>query len=339
MDGRQRMLLACSGGLPDRPPVWLMRQAGRYLPEYRELRAKYSFGQMIRTPEVAVEATLQPLRRFPVDAAILFSDILTVLDAGGAGVAWDDGGPRIHKPFTGPQDLDRLRSVVVSSSLAYVGEAVARLREVMPPGKALIGFAGAPLTLAAYFVEGGASRDLRSLKALFYQEPALASELLGALADLVGDLLRMQVDAGAEVVQIFDTWAGLLSPWDWAAFGLPAVRRAIARIGRKIPVILYLRGAASHLDAALESGASVLSIDASMSLSAARARVGPTFGLQGNLDPAELLAPPKHIRTRVLEMIREAGPAAYVVNLGQGLFPEVPISAVETFVGAVCGIA
>jgi uroporphyrinogen decarboxylase len=335
MNGRDRMLLACRGGRPDRPPVWLMRQAGRYLPEYRDLRASHSFAEMVRTPEVAVEASLQPLRRFPVDAAILFSDILTVLDAGGADVSWDEGGPRIHRPFSGPSDVERLRIVRVPEALGYVAEATARLRASMPSDLALIGFAGAPLTLAAYFVEGGADRDLRGLKALFYREPALASSLLEALADMVVELLRLQIDAGADLVQVFDTWAGLLSPQDYAAFGLPATQRVVARLQRDVPVILYLRGAASHLPAALESGASVLSIDSSLPLSRARAMVGPQMALQGNLDPAELLAPPERIRTRVREMIRDAGPAAYVVNLGQGLFPDVPIEAVDTFVRAV----
>lgn len=335
MDGRDRMIAACRGEDVDRPPVWLMRQAGRYLPEYRELRARHPFWEMVRTPSLAVEATLQPLRRFPVDAAIIFSDILVVLDAIGADVVFEgSGGPVIRRRFASAEDLERAAHADVRTRIGYLGEAVAELCAAVHPHHAVIGFAGAPLTLAAYWAEGGASKDLRGLKGLFYRSPDLVTGLMDRLADAVADLLILQIEAGADLVQVFDTWAGLLAPDDYAAIAAPAVRRVVDRIGGRVPVLLYLRGAAAHLEAAAGTGADVLSIDASLGLADARRRC-PGVGLQGNLDPAWLLAPPDRLRARVRQMVRDAGPSGYIANLGQGLFPECPVEGVEAFVDAI----
>jgi len=336
MSPRERMLAACRAQRVDRPPVWLMRQAGRYLPEYLAVRAKHSFWEVVRTPELAVEVTLQPLRRYDVDAAIVFSDILVIPEAMGAGVVYGKGGPTMTRPFEGEEDLARLNDVDVASSLDYVGGAVRLLSENIHPKLALIGFAGAPLTLASYLVEGGPSKDIRHLKALAYHDPDMARRLLFGLADKVADLLRLQVEAGADVVQVFDSWAGLLTPADYEALALPAVRRVFARIADlDVPKILYLRGAASHLEAAATAGADVLSIDQTLRLSDARARLGPDFPLQGNLDAAELLGPPERIRCRVQEQAAQTGGQAWIANLGQGLVPDIPPEGVKAYVDAV----
>ena len=330
------MISACLGEAVDRPPVWLMRQAGRYLPEYLELRARHRFWKILRDPELAVEATLQPLRRFDVDAAILFSDILVVLEAMGAGVSYQTGGPVIERPVRSAADLGQCRAVRVSDDLAYVGEAMMLLREDLPRELAIIGFAGAPLTLAAYLVEGGPSRDLRHLKALAYRDPGLADAILSHLTEVVEELLILQVQAGADLVQLFDSWAVYLSPEDYQLLALPYIRRIREHLkDAGVPAILYLRGAASHLGSAASAGYDMISVDQSIGLADARARLGPNVGLQGNLDPAELLGPPERIRSQVRRMIAAAGPTRYVVNLGQGLVPDIPVKGVAAFVDAV----
>ncbi len=333
---RERMLAACRGQVTDRPPVWLMRQAGRYLPEYLAVRAKHSFWEVVRSPELAVEVTLQPLRRYALDASIVFSDILVIPEAMGAGVVYGKGGPTMTRPFEGEDDLARLAEVDVAHSLDYVGGAVRLLSEHVHPERALIGFAGAPLTLASYLVEGGPSRDVRHLKALAYRDPDMARRLLAGLADKVADLLRLQVEAGADLVQVFDSWAGLLAPGDYEALALPAVRRVFARIADlDVPKIYYLRGAASHLKAAASAGADVLSIDQTLRLDQARAILGPEVPLQGNLDAAELLGPHERIRCRVREQYEQAGSRGWIANLGQGLVPDIPPEAVGAYVDAV----
>jgi uroporphyrinogen decarboxylase len=333
---RDRMLAACRGQAVDRPPVWLMRQAGRYLPEYRALRERHGFWDLVRRPELSVELALQPLRRFAVDATIVFSDILVLPDAMGARVQYEGAGPRLERPFQGEDDLARLADMDLRRDLAYLGEAVAGLAAAVHPERAVIGFAGAPLTLAAYLVEGGASKDLRGLKALAYRDPELARRLLEGLADRVAELLRLQVEAGADLVQVFDSWAGLLSPRDYRDLALPAVRRVFSRIADLgVPRVLYLRGAASHLEAAAESGADVLSVDQSVTLAQARARLGPGSVFQGNLDPAELFGPPARIRARVRDLCAEVGGRGWIANLGQGVVPEIPVEGVAAFVDAV----
>jgi uroporphyrinogen decarboxylase len=336
MSSRERLLAACRAEPVDRPPVWLMRQAGRYLPEYREVRARHSFWEMVRTPELAVEVTLQPLRRYQVDAAIIFSDILVIPEAAGSGVVYGKGGPTMTRSFEGEDDLARLADVDVAESLAYVGGAVRLMCEHIHPRLALYGFAGAPLTLAAYMVEGGPSKDLRHLKALAYRDPDMARRLLFGLADKVADLLRLQVEAGADVVQVFDSWAGLLSPDDYKALALPAVRRVFARIADlEVPKVLYLRGAASHLRAAATAGADVLAIDQTLRLADARAILGPDVVLQGNMDAAELFGPPERIRCQIQDQHQQTGGRGWIVNLGQGLVPDIPPEGVKAFVDAV----
>lgn len=335
MRRRDRFLAACGKEPVDRPPVWLMRQAGRYLPEYLALRERHDFWTILREPELALEVALQPLRRFDLDATILFSDILVLLDAMDAGVVYD-GAPKITRPFEGAADLGRVEAADVRGRLGYVGEAMARLVAVAGHDRAVIGFAGAPLTLAAYLVEGGPASDLRGLKAMAYQDPPLARALLDGLARAALDLLLLQVEAGADVVQIFDSWAAKLSPADYAALAVPPLRAMVDRLHAesRAKVAVYVRGAASHLEAAASTGCDVLGIDSSVEMDAARRRLPGGPALQGNLDPAELLGPPTRIRARVQELVARAGRVGTVVNVGQGLSPDVPVAGVEAFVSA-----
>lgn len=337
MNGRERMIAACRGEAVDRPPVWLMRQAGRHLPEYNELRGTYGFWDMVRTPELAAAVTLQPIRRYGMDAAVVFSDILIVLEAMGARVRFVNGrGPVVDEPVNTRAALERLRPVDAEEAFGYLAQALRILARELHPETALIGFAGAPFTLAAYLVEGRSSRDVRTLKALAYNDPRLASDILTRLAHVVGDLLLLQIRAGADVVQLFDTWAGYLSPEDYRDLSLPWTRAIVERLQETgVPVILYLRNAAGHLEAAAETGCHVLSVDSSLRLADARRRLPASVGLQGNLDPAELLGPPERIRRRVRSLIDDATGGGYVVNLGQGVTPDVPIAGVEALVSAV----
>lgn len=336
MNGRERMIAACRGEAVDRPPVWLMRQAGRHLPEYNKLRGAHSFWEMVRTPDLAAEVTLQPVRRYGMDAAVVFSDILIVLEAMGAEVRFAAGGPVLTEPVTTRAALERLRPVDPEVSFDYLDQVLRILARELHPTTALIGFAGAPFTLAAYLVEGQSSRDVRNLKALAYNDPELARDILTTLAGVVSDLLLLQVRAGADVVQLFDTWAGYLSPEDYETLSLPYNRMIVNNLREAgVPVILYLRNAAGHLEAAATTGCQVLSVDSSLRLADARRRLPSSVGLQGNLDPAELLGPPERIKQRINSLIADAAGGGYVVNLGQGVTPDVPISGVEALVSAV----
>jgi len=336
MNGRERMLAACRGHEVDRPPVWLMRQAGRYLPEYRELRSRHGFWEMIRTPELAVEATLQPIRRFPVDAAILFCDILVVLDAMGIGVRYEEGGPVLSPQVRTAEGLAALKDVDRLSAFSYVSEAIDQLCRELHPRCAVIGFAGAPFTLAAYLIEGGPARDVSVLKALAYRDPKLYDSIASLIAGVVIELLRVQAKAGADIVQLFDTWAAHLSPDDYRTLALPYSRRVIAGLADlEVPVILYIRNAAGLLEEAAESGCHVLSVDGSLRLSDARRRLEGRISLQGNFDPALLQAPPDLIRRTVRAGVDAMRGTGYIVNLGQGLRPDTPLEGVEAFVRAV----
>jgi len=336
MSGRERMIAACRGEAVDRPPVWLMRQAGRHLPEYNQLRGKHSFWEMVRTPELAAEVTLQPVRRYGMDAAVVFSDILIVPEAMGAEVKFEIGGPVVTEPVVSREVLEKLQPVDAEKSFGFLDKTLRILCNELHPETAVIGFAGAPFTLAAYLVEGKSSRDVRNLKALAYNDPDLARDILQQLTTAVTDLLLMQVRAGADVVQLFDTWAGYLSPDDYEALCLPWNRMIVERLKETgVPVILYLRNAAGHLEIAANTGCDVISVDSSLRLADARRRLPASVGLQGNLDPAELLGPPERIKQKIRALIKDAAGGGYVVNLGQGVTPDVPISGVEALVAAV----
>ena len=336
MLSKDRFMAACRGEKVDRPPVWLMRQAGRYLPEYREIKKDHSFWDIVRSPNLAFEVSMQPLNRFEVDAAIVFSDILIVLDSMGASVSYDDGGPSICPMVRHYGDCVRLSPVDATMAFDYVGDTVRALAHRLHPDKAVIGFAGAPFTLASYLVEQGPNRSLENILAMYTEQRSLYEEIIAQISDVIVDLLALQVEAGADVVQIFDTWAGKLDLDQYVDMALPAVKRVIERTRKlDVPVIMYSRNSKHLLEAAASSGCDVLSIDCSLSLEEARARLGPGLPLQGNMDPAILKKPADEIKRAVTEMIRAMEGTGYIVNLGQGLVPDIPVEGVEAFVDAV----
>jgi uroporphyrinogen decarboxylase len=331
------MLAACRCEEVDRPPVWLMRQAGRYLPEYRRLKQERDFWTLVRTPELASEVTLQPVRRFGMDAAIVFCDILVVPDAMGIDVSYGEGGPVLSPLVSSMADVERLRPVDASAAWPYLARALGLVRERLDD-RALVGFAGAPFTLAAYMIEGRISPELAGIKSLAYNSPELLEALLARLATTVGDLLALQVGAGADLVQLFDTWAGRLAPDDYERWALPAVQAVVERVHELgVPVILYVNGAAGLIGPMAQSGCDVLSVDARVRLSDVRGTLGDSVALQGNLDPIRLLGPLDGIRSCTRALVDETGGRGHVVNLGHGVLPPTPVEAVEAFVQSVTG--
>jgi len=328
-------LAALCGERPVHRPIWLMRQAGRYLPEYQAVRARHSFVRMCQTPELACEITLQPVRRFGFDAAILFNDILVPLEPLGTSFVFTEEGPRLEHPVRDEADMAALRTFDPREELGYVAEAVRLIRRELV-GTPLIGFAGAPFTLAAYLVEGGGSKDHRRIKTLMYRRPELFAALLAKLADTVASYLRMQIEAGADAVQLFDSWAGVLAPADYARFELPAVQRIFAALADTgAPRLLFVKGGASHLESAVQSGADALSLDWTVDLAGAAPWLGG-LPVQGNLDPLALYAEPAEIARRAHAVCRAGDAAAgHVFNLGHGILPDTPLAGVEALVEAV----
>lgn len=320
-----------------------MRQAGRSLPEYRALRAKWAFQDLITNPEVAAEVTLQPVRRHGVDAAIFFSDIITSAQAIVPGVSIEQGrGPVIEQPFRTMADVDRLRGFVPKEHTPYVVEAVQRCAaELDPMGVPLIGFAGAPFTVATYLVEGGKSKEFVHTKTLMRKDPDTWFALLDALADMALATLQGQVEAGASAVQLFDSWAGILSERDYREFAMPAsqkVLNGLANLG--VPRIHFGVGTGELLGAMGEAGADIVGVDWRVALADARKRVGPTKGLQGNLDPVMLLAPADALESDVHRILEDAKAAAspgtgYIFNLGHGVLPETDPDAISRVVQIV----
>jgi len=331
----RRFLDACFGRPVDRAPAWMMRQAGRYLPEYREVRRRVSFIDLCRDPDLAAEVSLQPFRRFAPDGVIFFSDILVPVQAMGVRVEFDKNGPKIPHPIRTGDDVLRLRRFDPAADLRFTGEILKRLRGEVGDSAAVIGFAGAPWTLACYLVEGASSKSFAPIKQMMGWGQRTLEGLLNLLADVVGDVLSFQITSGAQAVQIFDTWAGELSREDYRRWALPAVTRAIAGIRRNgQPVILYVNGCSHLLEAMNESGADVLSVDWRLSLAEARQRL-PERALQGNLDPGVLLWGTRDVRRRVRAMLAETRGIGHVVNLGHGVLPQTPIESAEAFFDAV----
>ncbi|HEY7924759.1 MAG TPA: uroporphyrinogen decarboxylase [Vicinamibacteria bacterium] len=325
-----RFLRACRREPVDRTPVWFMRQAGRYMPEYRALREKHSLLELVRTPELAVEVTLQPLRALPLDAAILFSDLLVPLAPLGIPFDFQKGeGPVIEKPVRSAADVAALRRFDPRDELKPTLEAIRLLRrELRVP---LIGFAGAPFTLASYAIEGGGSRHFAKTKALLYGDPATWHRLAGLLADVVADYLRAQVEAGAQALQLFDSWVGALDELDYRELVLPHVRRIFdALADLDVPKIHFGTGTGHLLAAQREAGGSVIGVDWRTPLDEARRLVGDGVAVQGNLDPTLLFAPRERLLARVDDVLRRAnGRPGHVFNLGHGILPETPVEAVR----------
>jgi uroporphyrinogen decarboxylase len=318
-----RFVAACRGEAVDTVPVWFMRQAGRSLPEYREVRKRAGMLEIVRTPELAAEVTLQPVRRLGVDAAILFSDIVVPLVAIGFDISLEAGtGPVVAEPFRSADDLRRLRPLEPETDMPYLLETVRLLvKELQVP---LIGFAGGPFTLASYLVEGGPSKNQARTKALMYRDPATWQALTVALADLAVASLRAQVDAGAGALQVFDSWAGFLSPDDYRRYVLPASRRLFAGVADLgVPRIHFGVGTGELLELLAEAGADVVGVDWRVPLDKARDRLGTGVAVQGNLDPACCLAPWEVVAERVADVLRaNGGRPGHVFNLGWGVLPQ-----------------
>jgi len=329
-------LAACRGEPVERTPIWIMRQAGRYLPEYRAVRAAVDFLTLCKTPELAARVTLQPVERFGLDAAILFSDILIPAEA--LGLRFDfNPGPVLEQPLRDAWAIGRLEPREVREAVPYVFETVRILRRELPPRTALIGFAAAPLTLAAYLVEGRGSKGFEHVKRLLYDEPAAAHDLLRKIATLTEAYLRAQVEAGAQAIQLFDTWAGLFDPATYAEFGLRWSRAVLDELGDLgVPRIYFALDASHLLETMRASGADVIGVDWRLPPDIVSERLGGGFPLQGNLDPAVLLAAPSVVEQRAREVLdRARGLPGHVFNLGHGVLPGTPPENVETLVRTV----
>lgn len=337
MDELDRFLTACGNGVPDRPPVWLLRQAGRYMPEYRKLRRKHSFREIIDSPELAARVTLQPLKRFRMDASIIFSDILVVPLALGVKVLYPDRGVGLEPAIGSQADLRGLRWSTFTKHLGHGAAAIRNVRRAVGPRFPIIGFAGAPFTLACYMIEGG-GRDSSFMKTrkLMASRPDFLDGFLGRLVETVAASLSLQREASADALMLFDSLVEILSPEDYARFALShaeAVIRAVRPLGA--PVIYHARGAGSPVPRIAESGADVLSVDWRRSLREVKRLSGGKLAVQGNLDPAHLFEDEAVLRSRVRSMIEETGGRGHIVNLGAGIFPDAPVRGVAAFVDEV----
>ncbi len=333
-------LRACRREPVERTPIWMMRQAGRYLPAYRAVRSKASFLDLCHQPALACEVTLQPIAEYGFDAAILFSDILITLPPMGLDIAFPDKGPVIGNPVRDRAAIDRLRVPDATAELGFVLDAVRLIRQELPAGTPLIGFAGAPFTLVTYAVEGGGSKEYSHTKALLFGDPAGADALLEKMADTVAGYLIAQLEAGAQAVQIFDSWAGILSPADFERYALRWAKHVIARVrahpaSAGAPIIYFVNGCAPYLASYATSGADVLGVDWRIDIDTVRAAVGDGVALQGNLDPGALFASPDELRRRVREVLDRAGPVGHVFNLGHGVQPATDPGQVRIMVDTV----
>jgi uroporphyrinogen decarboxylase len=330
------ILRTLRGEPTERVPVWMMRQAGRYLPEYMVLREKYGFFERCQTPELAAAITLQPVDIIGVDAAILFSDILVVPQAMGLEVQLiESKGPVLPNPILTTADLPRVHVPDVDESLGYVFSAIRLIKEQLNNRVPLIGFAGAPWTLLCYMVEGKGSKTFDKAKQFCYTQPALAHTLLQMITDTTIAYLKAQAKAGADMLQIFDSWGGLLSPHDFETYSLKYIRQIVAATKDIVPTIIFAKGAWQSLDAMAATGAAGLGIDWCIKPTFARQLAGNNITLQGNFDPAKLLAPIPVIEQEVTDMLNAFGSSRYIANLGHGILPNVPVDHAKAFVNTV----
>ncbi|MBO9151164.1 uroporphyrinogen decarboxylase [Chitinophaga sp. GCM10012297] len=342
MSGLQNDLLlkALAGAPVSRPPVWMMRQAGRFLPDYIKLRDKYSFFERCQTPELATEITVMPVDQVGVDAAIIFSDILVVPQAMGMEVQLvEKVGPLLPQPIKSAADLARIEIPDVNDRLHYVMDALKLTKQTLAGRVPLIGFAGAPWTLLCYMVQGKGSKTFDEAKTFCYTQPEVAHELLNRVTETTIAYLKAQVLAGADVVQIFDSWGGLLSPEDFEEFSLRYIRRIVAALQGVAPVIVFAKGAWFALEEMAATGAQGLGLDWCIKPQLARQFAGPGVTLQGNFDPAQLMKPIPEIQKSVKNMINAFGPQRYIANLGHGILPNIPVDHAKAFVEAVKSFA
>jgi uroporphyrinogen decarboxylase len=330
------LLQALNGEIPERTPVWMMRQAGRYLPDYIKLRKQYSFFERCQTPELAAEITIQPVDQIGVDAAIIFSDILVVPQAMGMEVQLvESKGPLLPEPIRSPNDLERILIPDVEDRLSYVFDAIRLTKSYLNGRVPLIGFAGAPWTLLCYMVQGQGSKTFDGARAFCYSQPRTAHRLLEMITETTIAYLKGQARAGADVIQLFDSWGGLLSPDDFGHLSLPYIRRIVAALKDIVPTIIFAKGAWFALPEMAATGAHGLGIDWCIRPEAARQLAGDRVALQGNFDPAKLLAPIPVIQKEVKAMLDSFRGYPHIANLGHGILPEVPVDHAKAFVEAV----
>jgi len=329
-------LRALQGETVERPPVWMMRQAGRYLPEFMKIREKYDFFTRCQTPELASEITVQPIRRFGMDAAILFSDILVIPQAMQIEVQMKpDFGPYLPNPIRSQKDVDRVLVPDVYEELDYVMQAIAATKEKLQDEIPLIGFAGSPWTILCYCVQGQGSKTFDKAKEFCFTQPQAAHNLLQKITDTTISYLKAKVNAGVNAVQVFDSWGGMLSPHDYKEFSWAYIQQIIDALKEETQVIVFGKGCWFALSDMAKSGAAALGVDWTCSAQNARYLTGGKITLQGNFDPARLLSPPEVIKKMVTQMINEFGKDQYVVNLGHGILPNVPVENAKAFIDAV----
>jgi len=334
---KDRLIRACRREPVDRTPVWMMRQAGRYLKEYRAIRQNTSFLDLCKNVDLAAEVSLQPLRIVGVDAVIFFSDILIPVEAMGVNVGLTDKGPEIEHPIRTMADVRSLRIPDPASEVPFVGNILKRLRSELRDEVPLIGFSGAPWTLASYMIEGGGSKSFAEIKKMAFSEPETLRALFDKLAGTIIAYLKFQIESGAQVVQLFDTWAGELTRRDYETFALPAVQRIFSEIGNRVPRILYVNGCANILESMAASGADVLSIDWRISIAEAMSRVGDRVAIQGNLDPCTLLGSEANLKSTAKAILENAGPRGHIFNLGHGILPSTPVENAKALIDFVKG--
>jgi uroporphyrinogen decarboxylase len=310
----------------------MMRQAGRYLKEYRDIRANVGFLELCKNTDLAAEVSLQPYRILRVDAVIFFSDILIPVEAMGVDVSLTDKGPEIGEPIRSRRDVEKLRVPDPAAEVPFVGSIIKKLRKDLQNQVPLIGFAGAPWTLASYMIEGGSSKSFAEIKSLAYREPRVLHQLLDKLASTISSYMLYQIEAGAQVIQLFDTWAGELNRPDYEEFALPYTKKIFEAVGNRVPRILYLNGTSAILESMAASGADVISLDWRISIAEARRRVGAGIALQGKLDPCVLLGSRERIAAKTKEIIEQAGPTGHILNLGHGILPPTPVENARAFI-------
>ena len=323
------LLRAARGEIVERPPVWMMRQAGRYMKIYRDLREKYpSFRERSENPDLSLEISLQPWRAFQPDGVIMFSDILTPLT--GMGIPFDiieSKGPIIDPPIRTAAQIAAVRPLDPEESLPFVKTVLQNLRSEVGNKAGVLGFVGSPWTLAAYAIEGKSSKDYANIKRMAFSEPALLHTLLGKIADSIATYVKFQIDSGAQIVQLFDSWAGHLSPMDYDVFALPYQQRVIRQVKEThpdTPLVIYISGSAGVLERMGQTGADIVSVDWTVDMADARRRLGPDMGVQGNVDPGVLFGSKDFIRDRMIDTVKKAGKHKYILNLGHGILPGTP---------------
>jgi uroporphyrinogen decarboxylase len=336
MSRADRFIKACRREAVDCTPVWMMRQAGRYLPEYREIRTKRTFLEMCKTPEVAAEVTIQPVRRYEIDAAIIFADILLPLEPMGIGLEFAKGeGPLIHNPVRTMADVLKLKSIDAASQIEYLMKAIKIVLKELGGKVPLIGFSGAPFTLASYVIEGGGSRNYEHAKTMMFAEPRAWHKLMEHLTGVIINYLNAQIDAGVQVVQLFDSWVGALGPSDYREFVLPHQKNVIAGIKKSVPLIHFANGATHLLEMVAEAGGDVIGLDWRCDLDIAWKRIGLDKAIQGNLDPITLFGSKEFIRKRTKEILdRAGGRNGHIMNLGHGILQQTPLESAAEFINA-----